>query len=446
MTRRIGIDGYNLAIPNGTGVATYGMTLARTLRSADYEITGVFGIDAGKDAAMREVLFFERLGSPSAPTPAQLARQRQRRLLKALRPVLSWDAQEVPLTTRVVRTNLEERLPRFDRIVTAPDLFATAYKHFRLYGRFARLRMPDPPAVMHWTYPVPVVLAGAANIYTIHDLVPLRLPYTTLDAKIAHRSLLAGCIAHADRIVTVSESSREDISTEFKLPLERIGNTYQASDVTEALASSEMEDALIVERTFGLKQRGYFIYYGAIEPKKNVGRLIEAYLASGTAAPLVLVGGRGWHSEAELRLLPPSAEEDTAHGREMAERVRRLDHLPRRLLLRLVRGARALLFPSIFEGFGLPVLEALQLGTPVLTSSTTSLPELTQDAAVLVDPYDVNAIGAAITRLDGDEALRLQLRRAGPAVAKRFTPERYRERLETLYEAAIRAHGSSRSH
>jgi glycosyltransferase involved in cell wall biosynthesis len=432
----VGIDGYNLALPNGTGVATYGHVLADTLRGGGHWTTGVFGVDAGPDANMRELLFYDRLGHVP-PTP-RLRRKRSRRILRAaLRPFHVRRAEDVPKTGRVETTNLAERLPDFDRLTTAPNLFEIAHRHFAVYRRFLRLRVEAPPAIMHWTYPLPISLEGAANIYTIHDLVPLRLPYTTLDAKRDYRALLAACARQAAHLCTVSESSRADIIAEFGLDPDRITNCYQASPLAVP-DSDARDDAAMIENIFGLPYRGYFLHFGAIEPKKNIGRLLEAYLATGVAAPLVLTGGRGWQAQEELRLLVPEDEAETLHGRRMAERVRRLEHLPRALLARLIRGARAVLFPSIHEGFGLPVLEAMQLGTPVLTSATGALAEIAGDAALLVDPYDVGAIAAGIRALDADAGLRERMSAAGPVAAARFSAEAYRSRLELMYTRLVR--------
>jgi glycosyltransferase involved in cell wall biosynthesis len=432
MTRfDIGIDGYNLALPNGTGVATYGHVLTDVLRGAGHKVTGLFGVDAGSDAALREVLFYDRLGQVP-PTPKLRIRRSRRIRLTALNPLLTRAAEDVPRTGRVETANLAERLPRFDRLATIPNLFEIAHRHFALYGRFLPVRMPAPPAIMHWTYPLPIRLEGAANIYTFHDLVPLRLPYTTLDAKRAYRDLLAACVAQSAHLCTVSEASRADIITEFGLNPNHITNCYQASPLPVP-ADDPRDDAAMIENIFGLPHRGYFLHFGAIEPKKNIGRLLEAYLATGVSAPLVLTGGRGWQAQEELRLLVPDDEADSAHGRRMAERVRRLEHLSRPLLAKLIRGARAVLFPSIWEGFGLPVLEAMQLGTPVLTSNQGAPAEIAGDAALLVDPYDVAAIAAGIKTLDGDAALRARLATAGSDAASRFSNRAYAERLDAMY-------------
>ena len=438
MTRfDIGIDGYNLALPNGTGVATYGHVLADVLRDGGHKITGLFGVDAGPDADLREVLFYDRLGQ-APPTPP-LRRRRSRRIrMTALNPFLTRTVADVPRSGRVETANLAERLPAFDRLTTVPNLFEVAHRHFALFGRFLPVRMAKAPAIMHWTYPLPIRLEGAANIYTLHDLVPLRMPYTTLDAKRAYRDLIAACAAQAAHLCTVSEASRTDIIAEFGLDPDRITNCYQASPLA-APTGDPGADAAMIENIFGLPHRGYFLHFGAIEPKKNIGRLLEAYLSTGIPAPLVLTGGRGWQAQEELRLLVPDDEADTAHGRRMAERVRRLEHLSRPLLAKLIRGARAVLFPSIWEGFGLPVLEAMQLGTPVLTSNLGALAEIAGDAALLVDPYDVAAIAGGIRSLDGDAALRGRLANTGPVAAARFSAEAYRARLEGMYARAAHA-------
>ena len=427
----VGIDGYNLALPNGTGVATYGHVLTRTLREAGHAVTGLFGVDAGSDPDMREVLFYDRLGQ--VPATPQLRRKRRRRVLRAaLRPFHARRAEDVPRTGRVEVTNLAERLPLFDRLATAPNLFEIAHHHFRIYGRFLPLRIAKPPAIMHWTYPLPIRLEGAANIYTFHDLVPLRLPYTTLDAKRAYRNLLSACAREAAHICTVSETSRAEIIAELGMDSDRVTNCYQASPL-ESPDNDPAEDARAIENIFGLPHRGYFLHFGAIEPKKNIGRLIEAYLTTGVAPPLVLTGGRGWQAADELRLLVPEEEAETVHGRRMAERIRRLEHLPRPLLAKLVRGARAVLFPSIHEGFGLPVLEAMQLGTPVMTSNRGALAEIAGGGALLVDPYDVQSVADGIRTIDEDDSMRARLSIAGPEAAARFSRDAFRDRLEAMY-------------
>jgi glycosyltransferase involved in cell wall biosynthesis len=189
--------------------------------------------------------------------------------------------------------------------------------------------------------------------------------------------------------------------------------------------------------TFGLGFQKYFLFFGAIEPKKNVGRMIEAYLASGVTDPLVIVGKKAWKSDEELRLLF-----ENEHVRYLLtqdgvtrtrHRVQLVDYASFPLLVSLIRGAKAVLFPSLYEGFGLPALEAMLLGTPVMTSNTSSMPEVVGDAAIQVDPYDVRAMVDSIRALDTDADLRGRLAEAGPRQASLFSPERYQMRLRDAY-------------
>jgi glycosyltransferase involved in cell wall biosynthesis len=426
-TMRIGIDGYNLALAQGTGVATYGFTLAETLAEGGHAPEGLFGVSAGADPVMRETLFFDRLGrEPKPQGPA---------LLLAYHPRLARRAVEVPLTARVDRRPLSHRWPPFRRLVTAPRLFALAHRHFATFRRFVPVTMPDPPEIMHWTYPVPLTLKGARNIYTLHDLVPLKLPYTTTTAKRNYRALVAQCIEQAARICTVSDASRNDILAEFGTDPSRVTTCWQAAPSGDDAPSSLEEDAAAIEATLGLAPQGYFLFFGAIEPKKNVGRLIEAHLSRDTATPLVIVGGKGWQSEGELTLLRPDPA--LGHDAALGARVIRLEHLPRLLLTRLIRCAKAVAFPSITEGFGLPVLEAMALGTPVLTSRGGALEEVAGDAALLVDPLEVRDIAAGLARLDADTALRARLAAAGPIRAERFSQARFLERLMQMYAQVL---------
>lgn len=432
--QRIGVDGLNLAMTRGTGVATYARTLCHTLAELGHPVDGVFGVNLprGTPDALREVLFFG--GLDYEPQPAALSlRRRLRRLFLSPFPRRPLEA---PLQGRVVPEAFHGRLPRFDRLFSQGGLFELGVRYYRRYGRFMPIRLPAPPAIMHWTYPLPLRLEGAANIYTIHDLVPLRLPHTSTEDKRYHYRLIRTCLSQADRIATVSEASRRDILEMFpKTDPAQVFNTYQtvtAPGSAQAVTPLDLEARL--QRLFGLQRGAYLLYFGALEPKKNLGRLIEAYLTSGLETPLVIVGGRAWRAEQELRLL------SDAHGASLAgvRRIRRLDYLPEPLLMLLVRGAKAVLFPSLYEGFGLPALEAMALGVPVLTSTTGALPEVVGQAAVLVDPYDVAGMAEGLVRLDGDQGLRARLAAAGPVQAQRFSQAAYAERLQALYAPIFR--------
>lgn len=433
---RIYIDGFNLSLEQGTGVATYARNLSFALRDLGAEVGVLYGAPTSTTRAnslMREIAFFD----PRTRTPSGLSQG-----LKSFRRTLMLPfgeiAFQVPVTSRVIRDTFQARLPYFDHIWNVQDLFTKASLYGSLLGGRMNVHFREAPDIMHWTYPLAIRIPKAKNIYTLHDLVPLRLPYTTLDNKRHYFRLIRNLTKSADHIVTVSEASKKDIMDLFGVPEERITNTYQAVDIPPVYRNKAASDVKIeLEGTFGLSYKKYFLFFGAIEPKKNVGRLIEAYLASGATDPLVIIGKKAWKSEEELRLIS-----DNDHVRylltngnitERRFRVLQVDYASFPLLVSLIRGAKAVLFPSLYEGFGLPALEAMFLGTPVLTSNTASMPEVVGNAALQVDPYDTRALVEGIRALDTDADLRGRLAEAGPIRAEQFSPERYQARLSKLY-------------
>ena len=308
-------------------------------------------------------------------------------------------------------------------------------RYFSLTNTFVDLTFDPRPDIFHCTYPLPLRSKSACNVYTIHDLVPLRLPFTTLDNKRWMFRLLKKITAKADHIVTVSENTKRDIIELLGVDEKRITNTYQAvSFPKEDVERSEDAIAEQLAGSFGLGSNEYLLFFGALEPKKNVGRLIEAYLASGVDIPLVLVAGEGWHNESEATLLEELRENGPGPtGVNRTRRVRRFRYVRPSTLITLIRGARAVVFPSLYEGFGLPVLEAMTLGTPVVTSRESSLPEIAGEAALLVDPYDAGDIARAITAIVNDVDLRAELTHRGRLQAAKFSLGRYRERVDALY-------------
>lgn len=423
---RIAVDGYNLAIPQGTGVATYGASLTAALRGLGHAVEGVFGLDPGGHPAMQETLFFEQFGR---------GHNRGNIRLRAARSVL-FDHRprrliQVPLTDFVDKRGFGPRWPAFSALHTSPTLFEAAWGRFQVLGRFTTVTMPDPPAVMHWTYPVPVRMAGTRNVYTLHDLVPLKLPHTTLDNKPYYHRLIDRLVRDADHIATVSEASRDDIVARFGADPAKVTNTYQSSPLPDAVAAaSEAADHAMIASVFGLPPRGFYLFFGAKDPKKNIGRIVDAYLASESERPLVVVSARDWGmGEASGGL----GQDGTVYGRKVNRPIIQLQYLPRDMLFRMIRSARAVLFPSLYEGFGLPALEAIQLGTPVISSNTSSLPEVVGGGGLLVDPYDTGAIADAIRRVDGDDALVARLSAQGLSHAGQFTEAAFAQRLQQIH-------------
>ncbi|MEY4951623.1 MAG: hypothetical protein RL299_47 [Pseudomonadota bacterium] len=428
------IDGFNLSLPRGTGVATYGYNLALAAQGMGLKVDGLYGLRAPFSQKLREIVFYEALGGEASTKVKRWQFKGLRESSLLIRPKLARQLPQ-PGQGQVVTDQFSYRLPSFDRLFTSPDLFEMAGRHFKRYGLFMHVRVPDPPQIMHWTYPFPIKLDGAKNIYTLHDLVPLRLPFASLDNKRIYWKLMRACIRKADHICTVSEASRDDILRMFKAREDKVTNTYQAVRFSKAvLETTEQEVEDSVRSIFNLPYKGYFMFFGAVEPKKNVNRLIEAYLSLSLKTPLVIVGARAWGSDAELRLLQ---KDEIQPLKATFKNVRRIDYLPRPLLMRLVRGAKAVAFPSLYEGFGLPALEAMMLGTPVLTTNTSSLPEVVGDAALTVNPYDVGAIAAGLRALDEDADLRARLSAAGVKQAANYDMLAYQNRLAAMYDKVL---------
>lgn len=429
------IDGYNLGLEKGTGVATYARNLSHELHALGHQVAVLYGNRGSlvKDDLLREIAFFD---GPVEQNRWMVLIERAR---QALRGGLSYSARHVPITGKVEARTFQSRMPYFDAIYNSDEVFSNAQGAFWMWDKLVNVQMPQQPDLAHWTYPLPVRIPRCPNIYTLHDVVPLKLPYTTLDNKRRYLRLLRKIGAQAEHIVTVSEHSRRDLIELVGIPEEKITNTYQSVQIPAKYRDKPADQvAREVEGITGFGYKGYFLFWGSLEPKKNIGRMIEAYMASQVSTPLVIIGAQAWKAERELALLNEgTAEKGLLSGMERRrgarKRIIRLDYAPFSMLVSLIRGARGALFPSLYEGFGLPALEAMLLGTPVICSNTSSLPEVAGDAALMVDPYDTQAISDAIRLLDADTGLRDDLARRGMVQAARFTPEHYRARLGSVY-------------
>ena len=376
MPRTILLEAHNLTLEQGTGIATYARVLAASLRNLGFDtellVSTRRSIDH-RDPILGEIGFFDAVsGKPPL----------MQRLVRATVSVIGTPFGITPTTLQRSNTVVASAWQQFgahSRIHAVCDLVDLAQLHFKRHGRPSRLRLAQPPSLFHATHAVPLTVSGCPNIYTIHDLIPLRLPFTTLDEKKYFLKLVRDIARRADHIVTVSEASKDDIVAMLGVSPDRVTNTYQSVHIPETLLSRpEAELAQELETFFDIGLREYFLFVGAIEPKKNLIRLIDAYATAGSKYPLLVVGTPAWQYERDLekmedeRFLTYRIED----GRITPQRrVRRLAYLPFARLISLMRGARAVLFPSLYEGFGLPVLEAMVAGAPVMTSRVASLPK-----------------------------------------------------------------------
>ncbi|MGO9007809.1 MAG: glycosyltransferase family 4 protein [Beijerinckiaceae bacterium] len=438
MSASILFELFNLSVgARPTGIATYARNLTQTAQDLGYSIDGLFHtyltLDR-KDEVLTDISFFDARNR----APSKIAKHVELNWRRIVGVPTGFRPVRLPLAGVVIDPHYSGRSFGTYRNAYALRLFMEISRfHFKRYGSCATCHPPVKPTIFHATQAIPIRVPGAANIYTIHDIVPLRLPYTTLDDKKFFLKMVRHLGRTADHIVTVSEASRRDLIEICNIPPHNVTNTYQSVSFPEAvLSASDDEVATHVDRAFDLDYRGYYLFYGALEPKKNVARLVDAHVVSGTPYPLVIAGGLGWEYESDLARIE---QYESTHYRirkdriQREQRIRRLGHLPLSHLVSLIRGARAVLFPSLYEGFGLPVLEAMLLGTPVLTSNVASLAEIASDAARLVDPFEIADIARGIRDLDQDEGLREELTRRGKLQVKKFSPDEYQKRLADIY-------------
>jgi glycosyltransferase involved in cell wall biosynthesis len=270
----------------------------------------------------------------------------------------------------------------------------------------------------------------AKRVVSIHDLTVMLFPQWHPPER--RREMHAGVRASveaADRIIAVSQCTKNDLVEHFGVDPGRVSVVPLGVDPSlRPLPRDEIDRALA---PFGLAYGTYLLFLGTIEPRKNLGRLLDAVSVAGPdVGPLVLAGGEGWGNDA----LRPRLAELIEQGRVLA-----LGYVPGPLRVRLLGGARVLIYPSLYEGFGLPPLEAMACGTPVVTSDVSSLPEVVGDAALVVNPLDVDALASAIKRLWHDEAQRADLRSRGLARARQFTWEATARLTLDVYAAALRS-------
>jgi len=431
MSRRIYFDGLNLSLERGTGIATYTRLLAGLVRQLGYDVGVVYSSPhrPAKNPLLREIAFFD----PNSGPPVPRHRRAYNWVVDQLSHIRGVKPEPVNLSGTVVTDHFQSRLPLRDQVFVSRNLFANARLYFSWSGRFTDLEFETRPDILHCTYQLPIRAKGACNIYTIHDLVPLRLPFTTLDNKRQTYRLLRKIGAEADHIVTVSEQSKRDIVEVLGVDEKRVTNTYEAVEFPREFV--ERSDEVVAEQlrgSFGLTPQNYLLFYGALEPKKNVQRLFDAYMLSAVDIPLVVTGAVGWGNQAEAKWLSEMREEERARPQDK-RRIHHFEYVSLPMLVTLIRGARAVLFPSLYEGFGLPVLEAMLLGTPVVTSRTSSLPEIAGDAALYVNPYETDDISRAIKMITADAGLRAELSERGRTQAELFSVARYKERVAALY-------------
>lgn len=270
---------------------------------------------------------------------------------------------------------------------------------------------------------------GGRTVVTVHDMVFRAFPETVRGRTRHMLELgLVSSMKRADRIVTDSEFSRSEIIRYYPQFQEKLRVVPCGVDAARFHPVTDAEKIAQVRRTYHIGER-YFLYLGTLEPRKNLVNLITAYAdyagAYEQSAQLVLAGGKGWlYDEIFARVKSLGIE----------DKVLFTQYVDGADMCALMSGALAFTFPSLYEGFGMPPLEAMACGTPVLVSDAASLPEVTGESAVIVKAQDTQSITAGLCRLHEDAALRERLSAEGLERARLLSWDRSAQRLYQVYQ------------
>jgi glycosyltransferase involved in cell wall biosynthesis len=337
-------------------------------------------------------------------------------------------ATEYVLLCREDDADVARRLGQNFRAVVEPAPPYSVSEQVRIPVALRRERV-DLFHAPHYVLPP---LVHCRSVVTIHDCIHLMFPQY-LPGRLAHayaRATIWSATRRADRILTVSEASKSDILRCFNVPADKIVVIYNAIDACFLLEPAEDDFARTRER-YQLTNP-FVLYVGNIKPHKNLERLIDAFdrvrRQGFDHLRLVIIGDQISKYQGLRRAV---------HRHKLHKHVRFLGFVSPETLAVLYRLASVFAFPSLYEGFGLPPLEAMASGTPVLSSNVSSLPEVLGDAALLVDPYSAEAIADGLVQLLTNEELRTTLRTRGLAKARQYSWEESVQRVHQIYNEVM---------
>lgn len=318
--------------------------------------------------------------------------------------------------------------PDTDHIVIP---FPRLWTHVRLAWELHR-RPPDcfftPAHVIPYSY-------RGSSVATVHDLGYHHFPEAHPKRQVAYLRWSTRHNGRSSRIILAdSQATKDDLIHFYQTPAEKIEVVYPGID--PALKPITDERALTaVYQKYGIAPP-YFLYLSTLQPRKNLLRLIEAFVQTKLPHQLVLAGKPGWLSQPILDAVAERLTDSTKAATPTAPQILLPGFISDSDKAALLSGTTALLYPSLYEGFGFPLLEAQACGTAVLAANSSSLPELAADSAVLVDPLDTSTIRDGILQLAHDAQLRHELVQKGLENVKRFTWEKAARRVLALLEQA----------
>jgi glycosyltransferase involved in cell wall biosynthesis len=314
-----------------------------------------------------------------------------------------------------------------------PFIPGSLWRTFLLSRLFKRDRLDIYHGLSH---EIPVMIPPAYRTFvTIHDLIYLRHPhfFPWIDRLIYSRKFHHAC-ERADVIIAISEQTKRDIVEFFKISEEKIHVVYQSVNEHFTCRSDALNDEKILS-SYGLVP-DYILSVGSLTERKNQLNLVEAFskLSKGSEQLVLIGNGDAYRKRLEVKIKQLDLENKVV----ILDRVKAAD------LPALYRGAKVMVYPSFFEGFGLPIVEALASGVPVVTSKGHCFPEAGGPSSMYVDPFDVDDIARGLEAVVHDEHLRKKMREDGLVHAKKFLKEETTKRLMELYKSACSLKGPNR--
>ncbi len=325
---------------------------------------------------------------------------------------------------------------RKDRTPLAAPPFRTSYlwtpSHHRLEQITLPLELwPHRLTLLHSPDFIPPFHFSGLSVITVHDLAFLIYPQILTKDSIRYYGQIEEAVERADHIIAVSKWTKKDLIEQLGVPEAKITVIYEAAEeIYHPIDPQEAKNK--VRELFGLDER-FILFVSTIEPRKNVPTLLKAFKIIRERCredvKLVLVGKKGWLSERVFQMV----DELNLH-----RDVLFLGFLPSEKLLYLYNTASLLVLPSLYEGFGLPILEAMACGLPVVASGVASIPEVTGSAALLVDPEDEEALAAAIRRILKEPEVARELREKGLKRASLFSWKKTAEQTLQVYRKVLK--------
>lgn len=424
---KILIDGMNFEMRRGTGIKTYSRSVVTALSGQGHEIKLL------SQQSFKSIKHVTPLAGYLAETANIKNLQRIRLREKLFSHITQIGASykgDIDLAEDKIKEDLYnlhgEEWYKIDQLKVSPGLFLRSFVRAGLGLGITKVPKVRDSEVLFLTSPIPIYLPNKLNILTVHDVIPLTHPWL-MDrwsniAKAVGKTL-EYTIAKADKIICVSESTRKELLNLFNVDERKLHVVYQPCRFSLVEQNSNKETDAAVLEEFGLSYNTpYILFVGAIEPKKNLLNLLKAMQLNKSLPQLIVIGQFAWSSEQERIMIS-----------ELKGRVRHLGFLPDHELNILQKNAAAFVFPSIVEGFGLPVLEAMWNGVPCVLSDIPVFRELFLNHAHFIDPYNPAAIAEGIIGALDSSVKERKL--AAEYVQEKFSQQKFKEGLLNVIQA-----------